>query len=222
MDTALPPTRTRRLGGARITGATILGLLGLLLLAAGVAGLWQRAASPDGGYVMTGTHLYESSGRAVVSDPMHVDVLPDWLVARVKIKATADEPVFVGVGRRADVDRYLAGVARSTVEDLNFDPFAVDYRTDGGSTVPAPPAAQSFWAVSSVGSGLQTVSWKARQGSWRVVVMNADGSAGVAADARVGASISGALVVAIVLTALGAVLAAVAVALVVPRSRTGA
>jgi hypothetical protein len=180
-------------------------------VAAGIAGIVARASS-EGGYVSTGTHRYASSGNAIVSDAMHVGALPDWVVARLRVTASSDKPIFVGVGRRVDVDRYLAGVAHSTIEDVSYDPFDVSYSTQAGSATPAPPATQSFWIKSS--AGRQAVSWKLRSGSWRVVVMNADGSPGVATDAKVGASVQGALAIVIVALALGLALLAGAAALV--------
>jgi hypothetical protein len=216
MDTTLPVPTTRRPGAARIAAGVTLGVIGLLLVAAGIAGIVTRTSS-DGGYVSTDTHPYSSSGRAIVTDAMHVGALPDWFVARLRVKASSDKPLFVGVGRRADVDRYLAGVARSTIEDVSYGPFDVSYSTQRGSAIPARPAAQRFWAVSSTGAGRQTVSWKVRNGSWRVVVMNADGSKGVATDAKVGATVHGALALVIAALALGLALVAGAVALVTRR-----
>jgi hypothetical protein len=218
MDTTLPAPTSRRPGAARIATAATLGVVALLLVAAGIAGIVARASS-DGGYVSTGTHRYASSGRAIVTDAMHVGAFPDWLVARLRVRATSDKPIFVGVGRRADVDRYLAGVAHSTLEDVNYGPFDASYSAQPGSAIPARPASQSFWAASTTGSGRQIVSWKVRNGSWRVVVMNADGSRGVATDAKVGASVHGALVLVIVALAVGLVLLAGAVALVARRPR---
>jgi hypothetical protein len=80
-----------------------------------------------------------------------------------------------------------------------------------GTTAPAArPAAQTFWAVSSKGTGPQTVSWDPRSGSWRVVVMNANASSGVTADGDIGARIPdliwfgvGFLVAGLLLLALG-------------------
>jgi hypothetical protein len=213
MDTTLPAPTSRRPGAGRIAAAATLGVIGLLLAAAGIAGITARASS-DGGYVSTGNHAYSSSGRAIVTDAMDVGVFPDWLVARLRVGASSDKPLFVGIGRRADVDRYLAGVAHSTIEDLNYGPFDVSYSDQAGSAIPARPAAQSFWDTSSTGAGRQTVSWKVRHGSWRVVVMNADGSKGVATEAKVGATVHGALVVVIVGLALGLALLAGGVALV--------
>lgn len=215
METALNAPTSRRPGTARIAVGVTLGIVGLLLAAAGIAGVVARASS-DGGYVSTGTHRYASSGRAIVTDAMHVGAMPDWLVARLRVRASSDKPLFVGVGRRADVDRYLAGVAHSTIEDVNFGGFDVTYSTQVGSAIPARPAAQPFWvASSSTGAARQSVAWKLRNGSWRLVVMNADGSAGVATDAKVGATVHGALVVVIAALVLGLALLAGGVALVV-------
>jgi hypothetical protein len=219
MDTALSPPTSRRPGAARIATAATLGVAALLLVAAGIAGIVARASS-DGGYVSTGTHRYASSGRAIVSDAMHVGALPDWLVASLRVKAASDKPIFVGVGRRADVDRYLAGVAHSTIEDVSYDPFDVSYSAQPGSAIPAQPASQSFWVESATGADGRAVSWKLRSGSWRVVVMNADGSRGVATDAKVGASVQGALAIVIVALVLGLALLAGAVALVIRARKT--
>jgi hypothetical protein len=217
MDTAVTQPRIKEPSSGRLVAASLIGILALLLIAAGGAGLWAKASS-DGGYISSGTHPFESSGRAIVSDAMDVDEFPSWLVAKLRVKASSDKPLFVGVAPRADVDRYLAGVAHSTVEDFNFGPFEVDYSTQAGTKSPARPAQQTFWTASSVGTGKQSVAWKVKNGSWRFVVMNADGSPGVAADAKVGATLHGAL--AVVLSALGAglLLLGVSVALIV-RSR---
>jgi hypothetical protein len=216
MDTALPTPTSRRPGAARIAAGATLGVIGLLLLAAGIAGIVARTSS-DGGYVSTDTHRYSSSGRAIVTDAMHVGAFPDWLVASLRIRASSDKPLFVGIGRRADVDRYLAGVAHSRIEDVSYGGFDVSYSAHPGSAIPGRPASQLFWTASSTGAARQTVSWKVRSGSWRVVVMNADGSRGVATDAKVGATLHGALVLVIVALALGLALLAGAVALVMRR-----
>jgi hypothetical protein len=210
METAAPAPARREPRSDRVVAASLIGILALLLIAAGGAGLWARASS-DHGYITSGTHRYAASGRALVSGSLDVDGVPDWLVSHVRITASSGskQPLFVGVARTADVDRYLAGVAHSTVEDVNFDPFDAAYSSSSGSAVPAPPASQTFWAESKIGAGKQTVSWRIRNGSWRVVVMNADGSPRVVADAKAGASVRGAL--AIVISVLGAGLGLAAV-----------
>jgi hypothetical protein len=221
METTAPAPSTQAPRTGRIIGASLIGLLALGLLAAGIAGIWTRATSTEHGYITSGSHTYAADGRAIVSGSIDADGIPDWLVAKLRVAATSEDgrPLFVGVGRRDDVDRYLAGVAHSTVEDVSFDPFEVDYTSTAGRAVPSRPAEQTFWAESHVGTGKQTVAWKMQNGNWRVVVMNADGSPHVAADASVGASIRGALAIAISATALGALLAAVAAALLIRADR---
>jgi hypothetical protein len=215
MDTATHAPAAPHWRTGRLVGAILIGLLGALLTAAAAAGLWTRLHSSEHGYVMSGSHRYAASGRAIVSGSLDADGIPNWLAAKFRIAAASADgkPLFVGVGRRADVDRYLAQVAHSTVEDVNFNPFAVTYSSVAGSHAPAPPAAQTFWAESHVGTGTQTVSWKIRSGHWRAVVMNADGSRHVVTAARVGTTIRGALPIALSVLAAGLALLAVAAAL---------
>ncbi|MGH3102046.1 MAG: hypothetical protein ACRDPU_13745, partial [Thermoleophilia bacterium] len=103
------------------------------------------------------------------------------------------------------------------VTDVDAFPFEASYLAEPGSRRPAPPAEKSFWAVTTQGRGTQTLDWRVQDGDWSVVVMNADGSRGVAADVRAGAKLpfldelgvsalgagGGLLIGAIVLTVLG-------------------
>jgi hypothetical protein len=216
MEAAVNAPVRAPIGAGRIAAATVVGLIALLVGAAGVTGVWAIVGKSDHTYISTGTHRYAASGRAIVSDPLHVGRIPDWLTARIRVATTSagGKATFVGVARKTDVDRYLARVAHSTVEDVDYSPFKVAYGTIAGSAVPARPSAQAFWAVSAVGRGTQTVTWKIREGQWRVVVMNADGSPKVAADAKVGASVAHALVYTLVLLGLAVALGALVVLLV--------
>src|SRR5690606_34269097 len=102
---------------------------------------------------------------------------------RLEVTAPGDGDLFVGIGRSAEVDRYLDGVAHDRVDDIATDPFEVTYRSMPADTTPAPPAEQGFWAASATG---QDLVWDVADGDWTVVVMNPDGSAGVRADIAVG------------------------------------
>jgi hypothetical protein len=215
METAVPAPAVKPRSTGRYVAASLAGLLALLLGAAGVAGLWARYGASDHGWITSGSHRYAASGRAIVSGSLDADGIPNWLVAQARITASSGNghALFVGVARRADVDRYLAGVAHSTVEDVNFGPFDATYSSTTGSVVPGRPAAQAFWAK----FGTQAATWKIRNGHWRVVVMNADASPGVVANAKVGVTIRGALPIAFALLGVAIALAAGAVALAVGR-----
>jgi hypothetical protein len=67
--------------------------------------------------------------------------------------------------------------------------------------------------------GTQTLTWKVREGDWSVVLMNADGSRGVAADVDLGAKLSFLLWVAIGLLIGGVLVSVGSTALIVLAAR---
>jgi hypothetical protein len=89
--------------------------------------------------------------------------------------------VFVGIGPAADVERYLGSVDRERLVDITDEGRAVQQRLPGGEPV-TPPAQQPFWAASAAGPGEQQLVWRAADGRWSVVVMNADATRPVVAD----------------------------------------
>jgi hypothetical protein len=67
--------------------------------------------------------------------------------------------------------------------------------------------------------GTQTLTWKVRDGDWSVVLMNADGSRGVAADLDLGAKLSFLLWVSIGLLIGGVLVTGGSTALIVLAAR---
>jgi hypothetical protein len=98
---------------------------------------------------------------------------------RVRVRATAGGPVFVGVAPAADVDRYLAGTAYDELVDVRLSPLRATLVPSDGTRAPAPPAGGPRWTVSASGPGEQTIDAPVRAGGQRLVLMNADGAAGV-------------------------------------------
>jgi hypothetical protein len=90
-----------------------------------------------------------------------------------------------GSARADRVDRYLAGVPIDEVTDFEIDPFEMTRRPHAGTTRPAPPGSQTFWVAEATGPDSATLDWKVRDGDYRLVLMNADGSRPVDADGEV-------------------------------------
>jgi hypothetical protein len=202
-------------------------LLGLGAAGAGGFLLWADRTQRESGYLTTPTERFATSRYALTREQLVGDAggpnwiwSPNWL-GRVGIgaeSATA-KPLFIGIGPAASVAGYLGRVAHADVEDINFDPFRVEYRQIAGGAPRRPPTAQNFWAASASGQGRQTIIWKVPDGDWSVVLMNADGSRGVAADVDLGVKLSFLLWVAIGLLIGGALIVGGSVALIVLASR---
>jgi hypothetical protein len=176
---------------AAIVAGALVGLIGFALLAGGGALLWGDAKKGDDGYLSTAKHRFAASSYAIVSGDIDLNTdAPKWLVrdslGNLRVKATSQKPVFVGVAPARAVDAYLSQTAHASIEDLDYWPFSVSYDRHPGKAHPLPPAEQGFWAASAHGNGTQTLKWKVRDGHWSIVVMNEDGSRGV--DAQVSAA----------------------------------
>ena len=194
---APPPRRS----GSRTTAiivASVLGVLSLATVAAGAVALWGDSERDDQGYFSTATHTYTASTSALTTEELDLDAdIPNWLAGddgsyadvRLKVAAGDGGPVFAGIARTADVERYLAGASSTEVTDIDTDPFDVEYAEHGGAGRPAAPAGEDIWAASTQGPGRQTLDWEARDGHWSVVVMNPDGSRGIDADVSAGVKI---------------------------------
>jgi hypothetical protein len=205
---------------------SVVALLGFLALAGGGAlvGVDQTQRDRDG-FVMSPSERFATGTHAVLSESVALRVSgPDWVAERmlgtVRVRSESRGPVFVGIAREADVQAYLGGVSRSVVTD--FSTGGASYDTFGGGAPAAPPAAQEFWVASAAGAGEQVLEWEVRDGTWNVVLMNANGSPVVAADLSIGAELDGLLWFGLGLVGLGLALGAVAAIFLyvgVPRSR---
>ena len=112
---------------------------------------------------------------------------------------SSGSPLFVGVGPSADVDRYLAGVSHTLISDFWSD----SVQPIAGGVPGSPPGTQDFWVASATGAGAQTLTWDPANGSWTVVVMNADGRAGMDVGTDLGATYPALLGIAVGLLVAG-------------------
>jgi hypothetical protein len=194
---------------ALVTGALLV-LVSLVLLGGGGTGFWADLTQRDAGYVTTDVHEFSSAGSALVTERTQLGSAGvGWLywpglLGKVRIRVTPaspTRPLFVGIGRSADVDSYLAGVGHTLISEF----FEDRVEAVGGGAPRSAPATQRFWAASSTGPGARTLVWKPIRGSWTVVVMNADARPGLDVRADLGARMPAVLWIAIGLLAAGAV-----------------
>jgi hypothetical protein len=126
----------------------------------------------------------------------------------------------VGVGPSDDVAAYLAGAGYDEIEITGNRSDDFDLTTTSGGALVAAPSTQSFWVASAEGPGAQTLEWDVQSGEWTMVIMNADGSAGIDVAVTAGVSIGGILLAAGVgIIFAGLVLGAIAAGLLVLATR---
>lgn len=196
------PASSPRAGRRRVVrlGFGSLGLVAALALIGGaIAGIVGLETSRDAtGYFTTHTHHYQTATYALSTESLNVGGITGALEAglvRLRIGAKSNDaakPLFIGIARTEDVDRYLARVVHDELRDIRFDPFKIDYQRLGAGAPRALPSTQSFWRAQTSGTGMQTISWQAKKGRWTAVVMNADGSRNVNVDAQIAARLAGA------------------------------
>jgi len=184
----------------------------------------------DDGYFDATFDRVESTGVAVAAvdlweEAAHDEDWPwvlDWLDLDIRIRADGaanTDEVFIGIARTDDVEAYLGDAAFDELTDF-VDRRPVYTSRNGSSDVAvASPVDQTFWVAQITGPGEQQLDWEARNGDWSVVVMNADGSPGVAADVTVGVRSGAVLPVGITLIVFGAIGTIISVVLIVVGAR---
>jgi hypothetical protein len=206
----------------------VLALVGFLLFGGAIAGLVAYGTQRTDGYFQTGEVRLTSATYAITSDHVDLGSEPggaDWLVDRgalgtVRLRVDPGRtgtPLFAGIGPTADVARYLDGVSRDVIRDIELSPDRVVFRRVSGNATPAPPGDQSFWVAEVRAEQPADLTWDVESGDWTVVMMNADASRGVDLDARLGIKVDwllpaliGILVGGLLLLGGGAVLVIVA------------
>jgi hypothetical protein len=220
--TAGPTSRT---GGAGPVVALVIGVLvllpGLALAGIGGAGLWLNAHRDTAGFVTTPQRLITSPTAAITAED--VDLRLDrgtatWATSgrlgtlRVRVTAADGRPLFVGVAGQSAVNSWLGTVAHDQVTDIGSG--QVEYVRHTGSANAGIPGDQTFWSGKSSGSGTLELRWPIQTGQWALVIMQADGTAGVQARVDVGASIPALTGVAVGLLVAGLIVLGIGIALI--------
>ncbi|WP_346742729.1 DUF4389 domain-containing protein [Spongiactinospora sp. TRM90649] len=208
-----------------VVAGAVLALGGLSAAAGGVGAFMLTQARGIEGFLSTDTERLTTSGYALVTEEIEVagrgvGLLRDTLgTVRVEVGGSAT-PLFVGIARRADAEAYLRGIAHDEVTHLAFFPGVDDISLlrHAGTAPTSAPGALPIWAAKATGTGVQTLTWDVRPGDWQIVVMNADATAPVSTDLRLGARLpmleglaTGLYIAAAVLVLAGAALMAVGI-----------
>src|SRR5690242_3418075 len=176
VPTPSPVPRTR--AGGRVVAIVIGAVLAVSGFFTGVSGAALLAIFGDGHAVASGNHIVTTSSAAVVADLGTIDRVDGFrfLTGQPTLQVTAQNldgtAVFVGVGRTADVERYLDGVEIDRVTDLETVPFRLDTNREPGTATAAEPGIQDFW-VAAAQSGddrasRAEVTWPIQDGDFEV------------------------------------------------------
>ncbi len=223
-----PPRSESNWTAGRVVGmvfSSIAALIGIGLLLGGLALIAVHGfARDDEGFYTSDTEPLRSAAYAITTDEISLDAdiaddVPEDLLGTLRIRAEAAtaRPIFLGIGRSADVERYLARVARSQLTDFRRGEAVFDQIP--GRAPRGRPGAEAFWVAQSEGAGRREVEWDPEAGVWTVAVLNADGRRGVAVEADIGAKVGWLIWVGVGLTIVGLLVTATAIALVVMVSR---
>jgi len=209
-----------------VFGVIVL-LVSLGLMAGGGTLIWADTTIKDSeGFYTTKTVQLDRDSYAIVTPSADIDLRAAWVwdwgnLVTFKVEGSNNDPskqIFMGVAEESDVQVYLSGVEYDEITQFRIHPYRVDYRNHPGTSEPTAPTSQTFWTASAHGTGIQTLKWELETGSYVLVLMNNDGSAGVDLNTVVGAKVPrilgvgvGLLVGGIVVLVIGGVMVYLAV-----------
>ena len=182
---------TRRL--ERFLPGGTLAVLGALIA---VGGGGVLAAFGTDGTLNSRPHLVSTPAAAIVSPVANIKNTsgvatiagqPAVRISVSPVQGTA--AAFVGIGRAADVDRYLAGVTTERISSLSSDRYSISGVRHGSQGNVQPPAAQHFWAAQASSTHAARINWKIRDGQYRVVIMSTNGHGGFATTSAIAVTV---------------------------------
>jgi hypothetical protein len=187
-----------------VGGIILLTSFGLLI---GGAVLYRvnTTLTDSQGFISSAGQRFITVSYAIATQDVNINIGTgaDWGIWRpstgdlitIRLTASSNSPaenVFLGIANVADAQAYLSNVQYDEVVRLEFNPGSspnVEYRPHQGSTTPTNPSSQTFWVSSAHGAGTQTLEWKPQTGTYWIVLMNENGSAGLDDTVSLGARI---------------------------------
>jgi len=212
-----------------VIAGVVVGLFALGFLIGGAfLTVGYAVTAEDDGYFDTSPKRFGTPTFAVtteeadlVADPAPPGWLRDLVDFSVRFRVVGfGDDVFLGIGSQSDVEAYLGSAAYDQVREIRPGG-SVQYRNIPGDGTVESPVDQDFWVAETSGSGPQEVVWDVTEGTWVVVLMNADGSPGVAADVAIGARSGAVLPLGVALLVIGMFLFVIAVLIIVLAAVAG-
>jgi len=169
-----------------VFGVLVLLIAAVLIVSGGALLGVNNALTDREGFYTTNAVRLEKDSYAIVTEATHIDLraglIWDWGdLTSIKVECSSNDlakRIFVGVVEESDLKAYLS--------DVEYDEIAnwltlrrVDYTHHWGNSEPAAPTSETFWVESAHGAETQTLEWDVKAGSYSLVLMNDDGSAGV-------------------------------------------
>jgi hypothetical protein len=194
------------IGVLLISVILLITAFGLIMGGTSLRGI-QEIMTDEDGFIMSNTKRVQVPSYGIVVEDMDFDIDPlawRWFETRggflrFKVTTEGNDPgkeIFIGVARVQDAYNYIEPIEYHEIVDMDlgweeFDTGTTQpqFTLHQGDAPSAPPTVHSFWIVQGSDSGTQTLTWEPEAGNYYLVMMNADGSAGVDADVRIGVEI---------------------------------
>jgi hypothetical protein len=176
-----------------VFGVLVLLIAAVLIVSGGALLGVNNALTDREGFYTTNAVRLEKDSYAIVTEPINTDLrmglIWDWSnLTTIKVECSSNDlakQIFVGLVEESDLKAYL--------NDVEYDDIAswltlsrADYRHHLGNSKPATPASETFWVESAHGAGTQTLEWEVKTGSYSLVLMNDDGTAGIDVSVALG------------------------------------
>ncbi len=167
----------------------------------------QDLMTDQDGYIMSNTRRLQVPSYAIVVQDMDMQIDPmarrffeqrgGFLEFKVITESnTPGKEIFVGVARYEDGFNYFDPMEYNVLEELNLDWRNIEtgtgqtqYSIHQGTAPAGPPTLYSFWVMHGASEGSQTLTWEPEAGRYYLVLMNADGSAGIDTDVKIGVKV---------------------------------
>ncbi len=188
------PVQAGRGRPARTGLIVVAAIMMVIGVSAAIGGGVLLIAFGRDGAINSGAHPVSTPTSAVITDIASISnasELADVMgTPSVRLTANGDN-TFIGIALASDIDRYLAGVAVDQATDLELDPYVLTLSHRDGTATATPPAEQTFWVASAAGPNVTDLTWNLRDGDYRAVMMNADGTAGIDTQLSLGFRLPG-------------------------------